>query len=110
VDGWYLCIADLYASPPASGTVGVLTAGFSVATSGGVTPLATPDQYQQVYYPISSGGPPPGVTAIGLYYLEAGETIYPVMQAQGWGGVWGTYVGSSNPYVYSQFSVFWVSS
>ncbi len=109
VAGWYLCIADLYATPPVSGTVGVVTAGFSVSTSGGITPLSTPDQYQQVYYPVSTGGPPPGATAIGMYYLEQGETIYPVMQTQGWGGTWGTYVSNSTTQVYSQFSCFWVS-
>lgn len=110
VAGWYLCIADLYANPPASGTVGVLTAGFSVSTSGGITPAATPDQYQQVYCPVSSSGPPVGATAIGMYYLDPGETIYPVLLAQGWGGTLLTRAISANPYVYSQFSVFWVSS
>jgi hypothetical protein len=109
VAGWYLSIADLYATPPVSGTVGVLTAGFSVATSGGITPYATPDQYQQLYHP-AVGGPSPGVTAIGMYYLEPGETIYPVMQAFGWGGTWGTHVSAVSPYIYSQFSCFWVSS
>lgn len=111
VAGWYLCIADLYASPPASGTVGVVTGGLFVSSSGGVVPSATPDTYQQVAYPVSTGGPPPGVTAIGLYYLQPGESIYPVMATQGWGGTWGTYTSSSvTQQVYSQFSCFWTAS
>ena len=111
VAGWYLVIADLYAVPPVSGTAGVLTAGIYCSSSGGVAPVSSPDQYQQVYYPVSTGGPPPGVTAIGLYYLQPGEYVYPVIQAQTWGGTWGTLVstGTANT-VHSQFSAFWMSS
>ncbi len=109
--GWYLCIADLYAVPPVSGTAGVLTAGFNVSSSGSIIPSSSPDQFQQVYYPVSTGGPPPGATAINLYYLAPGESVYPSLQAQSWGGAWGTYVSTSaSAQVYSQFSCFWVSA
>lgn len=108
--GWYLCIADLYATTPVSGTVGTLSAGFSVSSSGGIVPSSTPDWYQQVVYPVATGGAPPGVTAIGLYYLSSGEHIAPVMQAQSWGGNWGTFTSSSTgATVFSQFSCFWVA-
>jgi hypothetical protein len=109
VAGWYLCIADLYAVPPASGTAGVLTAGLFVSTSGGVTPANTPELYQKVPYPISTGGPPPGVTAMGVYYLLPGEYVYPAIYATGWGGTWGTYTSSSTvATVHSQFSCFYI--
>lgn len=111
VAGWYLCVADLYAVPPVSGTTALLTAGLLVNSSGGITPSSTPDIYQQVTYPIAATtGLPPGATAIGLYYLNPGEHVHPVLAQQNWGGTWGTYVATSNPQTYSQFSVFWVSS
>lgn len=110
VAGWYLVIADLYATPPAA-TTATLTAGIFCSSSGGITPSATPDQYQQVFYPISTGGPPPGAFAMGMYYLQPGESVYPMLQAQNWGGTWGTFVnGGTTNAVYSQFSVFFISS
>lgn len=108
--GQYLVIADLYATAPVSGTVGMLTAGIFCSSSGSVTPAATPDQYQQVYYPLSANGAPVGAFAMGLYYLQPGEYVYPMLQAQGWGGNWGTFVSSSTAHTtYCQFSCFWVS-
>jgi hypothetical protein len=64
-----------------------------------------------VYYPVSTGGPPPGATAIGLYYLLAGESVYPMIQAQDWTATtYGTFVQNSGNRVYSQFSCFWMCS
>lgn len=110
VAGWYLAIFDGYATPPAA-TTATLTAGINCFTSGGIGPSASPDWYQQVFYPVATGGPPPGAFAMGMYYLQPGEFVYPMLQAQGWGGTWGTFVnlGVSNT-VTSQFSVFWLSS
>lgn len=108
IAGWYLVLADLYATPPAA-TTATLTAGIFCSSSGGITPSTTPDQYQQVFYPVITGGPPPGAFAAGLYYLQPNEYVYPMLQAQGWGGTWGTYVATGSVIVNSQFSCFWVS-
>jgi hypothetical protein len=108
--GWYLTIADIYTVAPVSGTTGVLQAGIFCSSSGGITPTSTPDQYQLIAVPASASANPPGVTAIGLYYLAPGEFVYPMIQAQSWGSPWGTFVNASTTAtVHSQFSCFWVS-
>lgn len=108
--GWYLVIADLYATPPVSGTLGTLTAGILCSSSGGITPSVNPDWYQQVTYPASGGNTPPGAFAMGLYYLQPGEHVYPQLQVQDWGGTFGTIVAtSSTGTIHSQFSCFYVS-
>lgn len=111
VPGWYLVVADLYATKPAA-TTAVITAGIYCSSSGGITPSNTPpDWYQQCYFPYLSGRP--GAAAVGLYYLQPGEYVYPMLQARYWGGTWGTFVAwagtSSASPVVSQFSCFWVS-
>jgi hypothetical protein len=106
--GWYLVIADVYATPPATGTTGVLTAGIFISSSGTITPGTTPDNYQQVAFP-TNGSRAPGATGIGLYYLLPGEHVYPMISTLNW-GTWGTYVTvGSTQTVYSQFSCFWVA-
>ena len=108
VPGWYLVIADLYAVHPPSGTAGILTAGIFCSSSGGVTPAATPDNYQQVYYP-TTDSQPPGAFAMGMYYLAAGEYVYPMLSASSWGGTWGTQVSTGTTgTIHSQLSVFLV--
>ena len=108
VPGWYLVIADLYATAPA-GTAGTLSAGIYVSSSGGITPAFSPDSYQQVCSPDTAFQP--GATAIGMYYLAAGEYVYPMLQARLWGASWGTFNSSSTAHtVYPQFSVFWQSN
>jgi hypothetical protein len=108
--GWYLVAAELYATPP-SATTATLTASIFCSSSGGITPVHSPDEYQQVYDPIATGGAPPSAFAMGVYYLDAGEYVYPMLEAQGWGGTWGTYVNTSaTTTVHSQFSCWWVSN
>lgn len=108
--GWYLVIADLYAVTPQAGTIGTLTGSLVVSSSGSITPSNAHDIYQQVAYPVAGGGVPVGATCIGLYYLLPGEHVYPALQANGWGGTWGTYVNTSTTAtVFSQFSCFWVA-
>jgi hypothetical protein len=106
--GWYLVMFDGYATPPAA-TTATLTAGIYCSSSGGIAPSSTPDQYQQVFYPVSTGGPPPGAFAMGMYYLQPNEYVYPVLQAQNWGGTWGTFMQTGSVPVNSQFSVFLAS-
>ena len=104
--GWYLCIFEGFATVPGSASPGpYLTAGFSVPTSGGVPPLTSPDWYQSIFWPLTSGSPP-GVSAIGSYYLQVGESVQPQMMAKNWGGSWGTYVSATSR---SQFSVCWLA-
>lgn len=111
VPGWYLVMAELFATVP-SATTATLTAGISCSSSGGIAPSTSPDAYQQVVYPLTgAGGPQPGAYAMGVYYLLPGEHVHPVLQAQDWGGTWGTFanVGAATV-VASQFSCFWLSS
>jgi hypothetical protein len=106
VAGWYLVVAEVFASNPTT-TTGYVTAGIFCSTSGGLTPAATPDWYQHLYYNVTGSGPT-GACAIGLYYLAAGEYVYPMIQTQDWTATtWGTTVSGTSG-VYSQFSCFWV--
>ena len=104
--GWYLTLFEGYASLPGSVSPGpYLTAGFNVPTSGGVPPLTSPDWFQSLYIPLLSGSPP-GVSAVGTYYLMQGESVQPMLNARNWGGSWGTYVSSTTR---SQFSLCWLA-
>lgn len=105
VAGWYLAIAELNAATTSTGNSHFsLLCGFSVPTSGGVAPSVTPDVYQQL---LVSGiwTYPTGATGIGMYYLNAGETIAPV--AKYIGATWATDVSHSFA---SHFNVFWISN
>ena len=109
VPGWYLVMFDGYASVP-SATTATLLAGIFCSSSGGITPAASPDIYQNVYCPVTTGTSPPGAFAMGMYYLAKGEYVYPMLEAIAWGGSWNTFVNSNTAHlVYSQLSCFWVS-
>lgn len=101
--GWYLCVAEAFATPPATAG-GYLTCGLSVPSSGGQPSSVSVDWYQSVYCPFTTGAPP-GASAVGVYYLLAGEGVQPMIRAAGWGGTWGTFV---SPSVRSQFTVCWI--
>lgn len=105
-DGWYLCVAEYFTtfptSPPSS-----LVAGFSVPSSGGFSPVRTPDWYQHLLMP--SANFTPGTTAAGLYYLLAGETVAPQAMVQDNGGSWGTAAGTVNGgQVNSHLEIVWL--
>ena len=99
--GWYLVIAEVYATIPAAAT-GYLAAGISCPSSGGVNPTASPDQYQTVFFPVDSGSLYPGAFAMGMYYLAVGETVQPMIKCSNWGGSYGTAVSTGTK---SQFTV-----
>jgi hypothetical protein len=105
VAGWWLVISEVYAALP-SLTTGYLSAGIKVPTSGGITPSTSPDQYQTVYFPLTSG-PVPGAAAVGCYWLNAGETVQPVALAQGWSNT--TWSTASAAATRSQFTCLWLS-
>ncbi len=110
VAGWYLVIADLYAVPPPAGTARILTAGIFCSSSGGVTPVSHPGQLPAGVLP-DHGHSPPGAFAMGMYYLQPGEYVYPMLSAASWGGTWGTQVSTGTTgTIHSQLSVFWCSS
>ena len=99
--GWHLVISEVYAALPTLAT-GYLSAGIKVPTSGGIAPSTSPDWYQTVFFPLTSG-PVPGAAAIGCYYLNTGETVQPVALAQGWtNSTWST---ASAAATRSQFTV-----
>lgn len=102
--GWYLVIAEVFATVPTLAT-GFITAGISISSSGGISPSISPDSYQSAFHPLTTGAAP-GASAIGLYYLAAGESVSPVIRADNWtAGTWGT---TSSSAVRSQFTVIWL--
>jgi hypothetical protein len=105
--GWYLVMAQVYANVPSTNT-GFIAAGINCPTSGGLPPSNSPDQYQTMYFPTTTGTAYPGAAAIGVYWLNAGEYVQPMIKCSAWGGSWGTTV-STSPRVNSQFNVVWMS-
>lgn len=108
--GWYMVFSEVFASVPGTAT-GFVAAGIKCSSSGGIVPTTSPDQYQTVFFPVTTGTIYPGAAAVGCYYLNAGEWVQPVIKTTtGWtsGGTWGTAV-STVPSVNSQFTVVWVA-
>jgi hypothetical protein len=103
--GWYLVMCEVYAALPSAAT-GFIYAGIKVPASGGIAPSASPDQYQTMHFPKTTG-PVPGAAAIGVYYLATGESVQPMIKCANWGGTYATAV-SSNPKINSQMSVIWM--
>jgi hypothetical protein len=103
--GWYLAVAEMFGTYPGTPTTAGITAGFNTTTSGGRTPSASPDWYQEMF--ACSQTYPPGATAVGMYYLETGETIQPQLQGQSYtGSSWGTQVATG---VNSHVELVWIS-
>ena len=48
--GWYLVMSEVYAALPSAAT-GFIYAGIKCPSSGGISPTASPDQYQTMYFP-----------------------------------------------------------
>jgi len=112
VPGWYLAVSEINAATTATANSGsALSAGFSVPTSGGVfapTGFGGPPDWYQTATVANSWTYPTGATAIGLYYLLAGETITPIGVKQALaGGTWGTDVSHN---FLSHFSLIWLSN
>lgn len=89
VAGWYLAVAEVFATYP-TGSPPSIRAGLKVSTSGGRTPSATPDSYQEMYPSVANY--PPGATAVGCYYLLPGESVTPQIYGENYvsSGTWGT--------------------
>jgi hypothetical protein len=106
VAGWYLVVAEVFATYP-TGSGQSLRAGLLTVTSGGRTPSASPDRYQELFP--SQATYPPGATAVGLYYLNVGETIAPQIYGQSYvtSGTWGTQAATATA---SHLEVIWVGS
>lgn len=104
--GWYLVMAEVYATLP-SALTGFISAGIKCSTSGGIAPSTSPDQYQTMFFPQSTAGTPvPGAAAIGCYYLNAGESVQPMIRCSAWGGSFGTFISAT---VASQFTCLWIA-
>jgi hypothetical protein len=112
VNGWYLAVEEISAATISTANSGnSFSAGFSVPTSGGLaaptTPQAMPDLYQQIMVG-QAWTYPTGATAIGTYYLLAGESIAPSARLfSGTAVTWSTDVTHSFD---SHFSVIWMSN
>jgi len=109
VPGWYLCAGEFFATESAASGASVIGA-ILPSTSGGFTPSVTPDWYQHQTATTNTGlgG---GVTVLGLYYLEAGESLTPQIEAQSYTATFGTLAGTaSSGQVNSQFGMVWISS
>jgi hypothetical protein len=107
--GWYLYCAEYFlGSSAASGATAV--AGVLPSTSGGVSPLHTPDSYQRLTA-TTTASVGSGCTAFGLYYLLAGETLTPQAEGLSYSGTFATLTGTSNGGVYaSHCEIIWVSN
>jgi Carbohydrate binding domain len=107
--GWYLYCAEYFlGSSAASGATAV--AGVLPSTSGGVPPLHTPDSYQRLTA-TTTASVGAGCTALGLYYLLAGETLTPQAEGLSYSGTFGTLTGTSNGGTYaSHCELIWVSN
>jgi hypothetical protein len=104
--GWYLAVAEMFATSPTTTTNCAITAGFQVSGSGGRAPSNANDWYQRMFASVS--GIPPGATAAGLYYLNVGETIQPMLRTDSYTSTtWGTQVTTSTN---SHFECVWISS
>ncbi len=105
VAGWYLAIYEAFATYAGTPSTASLVVGLQTSSSGGRSPSASIDWYQQMFP--SSASFPPGGTAVGLYYLAAGETIRPMIEGQSYtASTWGTTVTGVN----SHFELVWVSN
>lgn len=106
VAGWYLAVFEGFGTYPSVTTATTMTAGFTVPSSGGRTPSQPVDWYQNLFPSLATY--PPGATAVGLYYLLAGETIQPMLRGANYtAGTWGTQVGGG---INSHFEVIWISN
>lgn len=107
VNGWYLVVGEETATAP-SGTASVV-AGLSVPTSGGYPPSQPVDYYQH-QLASTNGALPPAGTIAGAYYLLAGETIQAQIQAQDYGGTFGTVTGTNDGGIRtSHLEIVWLS-
>ena len=102
--GWYLVVAEFFASYP-TGSAQSLRAGIYTTTSGGRTPSATPDRYQELFP--SQADWEPGATVCGLYYLDVGEFIFPQIYGENYvsSGTWGT---ATDTGVNSHMEIIWM--
>ena len=104
--GWYLFCCESFTSAPAITGCPVITAAL-IATSGGVTPSQSPDVYQQNVAPTTFGG---GAAALGVAYLDVGETIAFQVQGAGFTAAYQTIVGlRSGGYTNSHAEICWLS-
>lgn len=104
--GWYLVVGEFFATFPSTTTSPSLRAGIVTTTSGGRTPSASPDRYQELFP--SAGTYPPGATVCALYYLAEGESITPQVFGQSYTSTtWGTQTGTA---VNSHLEMIWLSN
>lgn len=104
VAGWYLVVAEVFATFP-TGSAQSLRAGILTVTSGGRTPSSSPDRYQELFP--SPATYAPGATAVGLYYLLPGESVTVQVYGQNYvtSGTWGTQAATANA---SHLEVIWI--
>jgi hypothetical protein len=105
VPGWYLVTGEIFTTIPNQTSSCQIIAAIGCSTSGGVPPAFSPDWYQAVFPVISTGVPQPGACMAGIYYLNPGEYVYPMMNASNFtSSTWGTSVSN----VRSHFCGIWM--
>lgn len=108
VAGWYLCVAEAFSTFPSLTTSPSIRVALLTTTSGGVTPSASPDRYQEMLPSLSASTWQPGATAVGLYYLAAGESVTVQINGESYTSTtWGTSVGTG---VNSHLEIAWISN
>ena len=104
--GWYLFCCEAFTSAPTTAGCTVIAAAL-IASSGGVTPSQSPDAYQQNVAPQTFGG---GAAALGVVYLDVGETIAFQVQGAGYTASYQTIVGlRSGGFANSHAEMVWIS-
>jgi hypothetical protein len=104
--GWYLAVAEYFGTYATTASTAGTAAGFAVSSSGGRTPGSSPDWYQEMFP--SSATYPPGATAVGLYFLDVGETIQPQLRGDDYASsTWGTQTATG---INSHMELVWLSN
>jgi hypothetical protein len=109
IPGWYLACGEFFATSSGASGASVI-GGIAASTSGGFSPSVTPDWYQ--HQTATANGSLGGAAAVfGLYYLNAGESLTPQLEAQSYTATFGTLTSSfAGGQVASHFEMCWISS
>lgn len=100
--GWYLAVEEMMLASPSLTANPWVTASVAVTPASGINPY---DSYQRQNMPAS--GNFPGATAVGMYYLRAGDTIKPGVLT-GASSLTTIGTGVSTPNVTSHFELVWL--
>jgi hypothetical protein len=100
--GWYLVVAEVFVTANSGADYPMVQAGIQVSTA----PSAHFDFYELHVVPASPAADVPGAAAMGLYYLNEGDYVFPGVAIENYPAPADTYVTAGHR---SHFEVVWVS-